>query len=75
MSLQPNINLHDDIAWGPDGWASEVPVTEGGASNPLNDDPADKFEPSPLVPNKSDIAKHLYALFAPAFVHPHPDAL
>ncbi len=27
-----------------------------------------------LAPNKSDISAHLYALFAPAFVAPYPDA-
>ena len=37
---------------------------------------ADDFETAdaPLCPNKADIAAQLYALFAPAFVHPHPDA-
>jgi hypothetical protein len=30
--------------------------------------------PAPLVPNKSDIAKHLYALFSPSFVQAYPDA-
>jgi hypothetical protein len=29
---------------------------------------------SPLEPNKSDIAKHLYALFAPDFVQAYPDS-
>ncbi len=28
----------------------------------------------PLVPNKSDISAHLYALFDPAFVQPYPEA-
>src|SRR4051812_47757262 len=27
-----------------------------------------------LSPNKNDIAAHLYALFSPEFVRPHPDA-
>ena len=37
---------------------------------------ADDFETAdaPLCPNKADIAAQLYALFAPPFVHPHPDA-
>jgi predicted P-loop ATPase len=29
---------------------------------------------APLAPNKADISAHLYALFAPAFVQPYPDA-
>jgi hypothetical protein len=29
---------------------------------------------APLVPNKADIAAHLHALFAPAFVHPYPES-
>jgi hypothetical protein len=29
---------------------------------------------APLIPNKADIAAHLYALFDPAFVLPYPDA-
>ena len=72
MTMHQNIDLHEAIAWGQDARAADVPVTEGGAPNPLSND--DGFETSPLAPNKSDIAKHLHALFAPAFVHPHPDA-
>jgi hypothetical protein len=76
--MHPSFDLHDDIAWGPNGGrASEVPVTEGGEPNPLHDDPppTDGFDPPPpLVPNKADISKHLHALFAPAFVHPYPDS-
>jgi hypothetical protein len=33
-----------------------------------------KIKMAPLVPNKSDIAAHLYALFDPAFVQPYPEA-
>jgi hypothetical protein len=29
---------------------------------------------APLIPNRADISSHLYALFAPAFVQPYPDA-
>jgi len=58
-------DLHDEIAWGPNGRASDVPPKPGGRPNPLEDD---------LAPNKTDIAKHLYALFTPAFVQPYPDS-
>jgi len=36
--------------------------------------PVDKMVPIPLAPNTGDISKHLYTLFAPAFVQAHPDA-
>jgi hypothetical protein len=75
MTMHSSFNLHDDIAWGPNGGrASDVPPT-GKGPNPLEDGPADKSsEPPPLAPNRSDIAKHLYALFAPDFVHAYPDS-
>jgi hypothetical protein len=36
--------------------------------------PSPSIATAPLVPNKPDIAAHLYALFSPAFVQPYPDA-
>ncbi|MCC8964525.1 hypothetical protein H8A95_19940 [Bradyrhizobium sp. Pear76] len=65
------IDPHDDIAWGPNGRASDVPITERGAPNPLASRSVDGFVP--LTPSKSDIAKHLYALFSPEFVQAYPD--
>jgi hypothetical protein len=32
------------------------------------------YSAAELVPNKADVAAHLYALFSPAFVQAHPDA-
>jgi len=72
VTVRPNIDPHDEIAWGPSGGrASDVPITDKGAPNPLGDDPTDA---EPLAPNRADIANHLYALFAPDFVQPHPDS-
>jgi AAA domain len=75
MTLHQHINSHDDIAWGT-GRAADAPISEGGEPNPLKDDPVDEFETTaaPLIPNKVDIAAHLYALFPPAFVQTYPDA-
>jgi hypothetical protein len=52
---------HTDDAnpWAPGVRASDIPVV-----------PRTK----PLVPNRTDISAHLYALFSPAFVQPYPDA-
>ena len=60
--------------WEPGVRAVDVPIAEGGGPNPLEDDSINGFETPPLVPNKTDIAKHLYALFTPAFVQPYPDS-
>lgn len=67
--------------------ASEVPIAEGSNGCPFDDDLAkdfaaddniaEEFETAvdaPLCPNKADIAAHLYALFAPAFVKDFPEA-
>ena len=35
MSIHSNINSHDHIAWGPNGRASDAPITDGGEPNPL----------------------------------------
>ena len=61
--------------WDPAVRAADAPVAKGGEPNPL-DDLSDGFETTgaSLCPNKTDIAAHLHALFAPAFVHPYPDA-
>src|SRR5882724_7119399 len=45
--------------WAPGVRAADIPVV-----------PRTK----PLVPNKTDISAHLYALFSPAFVQPYQDA-
>ena len=47
-----DVNTHDEIVWGPNGRASDVPVAAGGAPNPLESE-------SPLAPNKSDIETFL----------------
>ena len=60
--------------WEPGVRAVDVPIAEGGSPNPLEDHSINGFETPPLVPNKTDIAKHLYALFTPAFVQPYPDS-
>ena len=67
--------------------ASGVPIAEGSNGCPLDDvtakdfaaddNIAEEFETAvdaPLCPNKADIAAHLYALFAPAFVKDFPEA-
>jgi hypothetical protein len=73
MTMHPTINLHDDIAWGLNGRVTDVPITEG--ANPLEAPSAEESSGMPpLIPNRGDIAKHLYAVFAPAFVQPHPDS-
>ena len=52
MTVRPNIDPHDEIAWGPSGGrASDVPITDKGAPNPLGDDPTDA---EPLAPNRAD---------------------
>lgn len=53
----------------------DVPPVVNGDEPPFGD-PADEFETAdaPLCPSKTDIERHLYELFPPAFVHPHPDA-
>ena len=56
-------------AWAPGVRAANVPPVEGGGPNPF-EDWSDDFgaASAPLLPNKSDISRHLYALFPPAFV-------
>jgi len=39
MSMHSRIDPHDEIAWGPNGRASAVPVAKIGP-NPLNEEPA-----------------------------------
>ena len=53
----------------------DVPSGVDGGEPPFGD-PSDEFEmaDAPLRPSKTDIERHLYELFPPAFVHPHPDA-
>ena len=60
--------------WERDIRGVDVPISYGGEPSPL--DTVDEFETgdAPLCPGKADIATHLHALFAPAFVHPHPHA-
>ena len=57
--------------WAHNVRAADVPIS-GDETNPA----FDGFEATsePLVPNKVDIAAHLYALFEPAFVKAYPDA-
>ena len=56
-------------AWAPGVRAANVPPVEGGGPNPP-EDWSDDFgaASAPLLSNKSDISRHLYALFPPAFV-------
>ena len=50
MTVRPNIDPHDEIAWGPSGGrASDVPITGKGAPNPLGDNRADA---EPLAPKR-----------------------
>ena len=53
----------------------DVPPVVNGGEPPFLD-PSDEFETTaaPLYPNKTDISRHLYTLFPPAFVQPYPDA-
>jgi hypothetical protein len=50
MSLYQNINLHDEIAWGPNGRASDVPITDRGP-NPLNEEAAEGADTPPRGQN------------------------
>ena len=61
--------------WAPGVRAADVPVSEGGEPDPLEDS-SDEFETTaaPLYPNKVDINRHLFELFSPAFVRKYPDA-
>jgi hypothetical protein len=69
----PSSNPPEHDAWA--GRAADIPIVEGGGPNPI-EDLAAEFETTdaPLLPNKSDIAKHLYALFPPEFAKDFPDA-
>ncbi len=53
----------------------DVPPVVNGGEPPFGST-SDEFETAdaPLRPSKIDIERHLYELFPPAFVHPHPDA-
>ena len=64
-------------AWASGVRAADVPIAEGCNGCPFDDDLAKEFETAvdaPLCPNNADIAAHLHALFAPAFVKDFPDA-
>jgi hypothetical protein len=55
--------------WAPGVRTSDVPPVNGSDPNPLDTETA-----APLCPNKTDISRHLYALFPPEFVKAYPNA-
>ena len=59
--------------WAPGVRALDVPIVNGGVPNSL-DTAVFRDEDKPLCPNRSDISRHLYALFPPEFVKAYPDA-
>jgi hypothetical protein len=48
MSMHSRIDPHDEIAWGPNGRASAVPVAKIGP-NPLNEEPAEGAAKAPAI--------------------------
>src|ERR1700757_1035828 len=47
MTMDPRIDLHDEVAWR-NGRASDVPITDRGP-NPLNEEPAAEAAKAPAI--------------------------
>ena len=72
MTIHSNINSHDHIAWGPNGRASDVPITDGGEPNPLEGgatngpamaSPLDPDKPAELKPDREMLGQFIGFMF------------
>ncbi|MET3968071.1 AAA family ATPase [Bradyrhizobium sp. S3.9.1] len=66
----------DESASDPSDPLAPMRADDAGETDTPHDGSAEHSEltAAPLQPNKADIARHLFELFSPSFVHFHPDA-